>query len=407
MQKLSVNGDFLYISSFDISLSKGGAINEREFMCSLLKYRCDKTKVLIPYPAYPCNDIDTTQTTYFHNANGNRPHSYLIQQLDMMKKIKQIIHIYNIGFIIIRLTILSIGLVRILPYISIPYVIKTMGDPDSFVVGNSGAKRLLALSLRPLNRYLIHKIVRGALAVDCCTKELALLNSRLFNIPGEKLAVVGNATNTARFFPSDCEAARLRLGIERFSPVLGFVGSRPESRGGRQLLDLGRRLCGSFPNLAILIAGGEDEKLRALAVRLGIGERVFLPGRLPYSDVPSCIHAFDIGFAFDYPQRLQKIGNSHQKIRQYLACGVPVITSGADISASSNHKFVKSVGSNDLPAIEAAVRDFLSLDDEERNRIRNMAVEYARSHLSTDRSLVERISFWEKRLQASKDRLAF
>lgn len=126
--------------------------------------------------------------------------------------------------------------------------------------------------------------------------------SALLNAP--KLALVGNhnvpacedlvrlGVSADKVVPWDWPAARTpdaisekpHPGAKRFS--LFYAGTVSEAKGVTDLLEsvAGARAAGVDLSVAIA-GGGELDAMRALATRLGIGERVELLGRVPNQDV--------------------------------------------------------------------------------------------------------------------------
>ncbi len=181
--------------------------------------------------------------------------------------------------------------------------------------------------------------------------------------------------------------------VER-PPLFASPGAR---RGARRIVAMGRlepekgfdllveafaRLAPAHPkwSLHILGEGGERGRLEALAVHLGLGARVHLPGRVA-DPVPHLASAH----VFALPSRYEGIPNA---LLEAMACGLPVVASD---SASGALEVVEDgrtgllVRSADAVALAAALDRLLS-DPEERRRLGECARD-AMSRLAPERIL--------------------
>ncbi|MBL8748796.1 MAG: glycosyltransferase family 4 protein, partial [Planctomycetes bacterium] len=89
--------------------------------------------------------------------------------------------------------------------------------------------------------------------------------------------------------------ARARLGIAADAQVVSCAGILRPRKGQHVLIDAFARLANDFPRAVLFLAGGggEQERLRAQAARLGLGARVFLPGPVkPVHDVYAASDVF-------------------------------------------------------------------------------------------------------------------
>ena len=392
---LHANGRVLYVSMVDVSVSNGPGVNEREFMASLFGKFGRRVHVLVPTPRTDCADIRRSQTTFYRNSPKWSPLGFLLQQLELKKKIQRLLAQQSFDLIATRLGVLPLGFC-LADKRNVPYAVKTLGAVQEFT-RNRGLKGLICKSIGWFNLYVYRKIIARALAVDACTELLLKSHESEFGLPSDRLLLQGNATNVGRFFPQDTSKARAALHIEHLDPVLGFAGGYPADRGGMEMLDVAKRLLGEYPNLGVVILGGQGaERLRSRASELGIADQTMIPGQVPYDEVPLYMNAFDICFGLDRPERFQRWGNSYQKVRQYLACGKPVISCLPAGSTLLRENLVESVDADDLDAIEAITRGFLGRSERARRLHAERAVAYARKHLSSEAALNRRIDFWNE-----------
>ena len=116
-------------------------------------------------------------------------------------------------------------------------------------------------------------------------------------IAEDKVTVIPNAVDIDGFrLSGDADPAlRLKLGLEG-ATVLGFVGSFYAYEGLDLLLDAFSRITRDRPALRILLVGGgpQEERLKAQAVRLGIGEKVIFVGRVPHGEVSRYYDQIDL-----------------------------------------------------------------------------------------------------------------
>ncbi len=392
---LHATGTILYVSMVDVSVPNGPGVNEREFMASLFRKFGQRVHVLVPTPRNDCADIRPEQTTFYRNPFKWSPLGFLLQQLELKAKMQRLIAQRSFDLIAARVGVIPLGF-WLADKANVPYAVKTLGAIQEFT-RNRGLKGLVCKSLGGLNLFVFRKVIGRALAVDACTEQLLKSHQRQFGVPSDRLLLQGNATNIGRFFPREATEIRSALGIEHLDPVLGFAGGRPADRGGMEMLDVARRLLGEYPKLGVVILGGQGaDRLRSRADELGISDRAIIPGQVPYDEVPLYMNSFDICFALDRSERFQRVGNSYQKVRQYLACGKPVITCMSDDSLSRWENLVESVDADDLDAIEAIARRFLGRSEQARRLHAERAVAYARKHLSCEAALNSRVDFWNE-----------
>ena len=249
----------------------------------------------------------------------------------------------------------------------------------------------------PFEAILTKAILKRAVAIDACTAQLV---ERAVSIVGnrDKVRLIPNATNVRRFQPADPFVARKKLGIERFDPVVGYVGGRPWERGAEEIIQLLPKLKLRYPRIGALIVGGGTglDLLRKTAADLGVAENVVFAGVVPYEEVPAHVACLDVGIALDQPYRLERWGNSYQKVRQYIACGVPVLTNSDPDGMIDDNDLGKIVDIRDTEDLLRAVEELLAFAPEEKQRRKVAAVKFAYDNLSVERAIVDRLSFWNE-----------
>ncbi len=171
---------------------------------------------------------------------------------------------------------------------------------------------------------------------------------REFAYPAERIHLVRNGIQTARFQNGDRAATRRRFGLAESDFVLLFVGSGWERKGLPFLLRLMQRLEKTDPQVKLLVVG--KGRLRAAAP-----SNVILAGPMPQVE--------DAYAAADLLTFLPIYEPSSNVVPEALASGLPVITSGFNGAAEW---LTEGVNGHVLPvpedtdALESAVRHWMA-----------------------------------------------
>lgn len=174
---------------------------------------------------------------------------------------------------------------------------------------------------------------------------------RHYQAPPEKIHVIYNGVDTARFAPAAAavrRSLRAALGYGESDFLVLFVGeflrknltavvrALPLLPGGVKLLAVGR---------------GDKSYYRALAAKLGVADRLTL--RDPIRQVETVFQAAD---AFAFPTLYEPFG---MVITEALACGLPVITTGGAGAAELIRPGVNGflvTDPHDVPALACRLR---------------------------------------------------
>lgn len=116
-------------------------------------------------------------------------------------------------------------------------------------------------------------------------------------IPAEKISVVPNGVDTARFHPAvRDDALAARLGIPNDAVVIGYVGSILDYEGIDDLLHATRIMIDRGLNVVVLIVGdgAAYKQCRDLSSALGLDPHVIFTGRVPHAEVESYYSLIDI-----------------------------------------------------------------------------------------------------------------
>lgn len=399
---LRERGTVLYTTSIDLSRDVGPSINEREFSVALSQALGDRVKCLIPTPAQRVAELEGPNFAFSRGYRHPVSLAYGLHQVSHAIKGRRLLHGATFDLLVVRLGVLPAAVAHLARHSQLPVAVKTMGAGAVDSLRERGGR--VGRMLTPLNDTLVRRTLSRSVAVDVCTKAfLEYHRPRLSGFGGE-VRWIENATNTERFRPNSAEAARATFGFRHLDPIVGFVGGRPWDRGGTQILRSLPALLAEYPQVGAVIVGGSDtERLSSLAGELGIRERCVFTGQVNYEQVPEYINAFDVCVSFDDGQRLSKIGNSSQKVRQYVACGKPVVTSIGGNASIVEHGLGSAVDASDGRAVSAALLKWLGLSAQAKVDHSVRAFSYARQHLSITATVGERLDFWSEALDRAEN----
>lgn len=386
-----------YVSHVDISLPNGPGVNEREFLQTLREEssrRGDRATCIIPFPSLPLDtplpdphffkpSLPITRLPSLNRLLANAKLAGLIIRLSLR-------HDYDI--FILRISRTGLFIPVLLSLLGKHYSIKTLGNTKKF----HRAER------QPWNEVVINrlfrKILRCSLTIDVCTPQLEESYRTVYGL--DNIHMVDNAVNVERFVPLDRDECRRLCGMEDFDRIVGYCGGKPSERGARQLVEISPRLIERYPRSGIVIIG-EDRGVEALkeTVRgFGLGENVRFMGTVPYSKLNPFLNCFDVGVALDSAERIDIIGNSSQKIRQFIACGIPVICA-RNTNADIVHENLGSwVDPCDNEGLLREICSWFELAGDRKTLFRDKARRYAVENLSTKTAYEKRYRAWGKAL---------
>ncbi|MDY0386284.1 MAG: glycosyltransferase [Methanolobus sp.] len=146
----------------------------------------------------------------------------------------------------------------------------------------------------------------------------------LYSIDVKNIHVIPNGVDTSVFGIIPKEIAKNNLGLEE--NIIGYVGSLEYwvdlETAVKALPELDAKLLVVGPGLFT----DYGDKIKSLADELGVLDKIVFTGRVEYSDLFKYISAMDIGLnPLKHEMKNQiTVGG---KIFNYLACGVPVLSS--------------------------------------------------------------------------------
>jgi glycosyltransferase involved in cell wall biosynthesis len=177
--------------------------------------------------------------------------------------------------------------------------------------------KVVKTGVRQITRYNL----RHAVNVITVTQEL---KDFLEDIGVKDVETIPNGVNCSLLKPIPKEEAKRALGLK--GNVIGYVGSL------EHWIDL-ETVVEALPELEVtlLVVGpglftNYGEKIKEMASKLGVSERIKFTGAVPYEKLGSYISAMDIGL-----NTLKKMDKNEYaaggKVFNYLACGRPVLSS--------------------------------------------------------------------------------
>jgi PEP-CTERM/exosortase A-associated glycosyltransferase len=161
-----------------------------------------------------------------------------------------------------------------------------------------------------------YKLVRRAETIACqradhvavlCQGIRGDLHKR--GIALEKLTTIRNGVDVDSLTPRPPDAEYQRAWNLSGKQVIGFIGSFYRYEGLDLLVEAFSQLAVHYPNLILLLlGGGEIEKeLIAQVRRLGLEDRVLMPGRIPHERVPGVYALIDVLVYPRYAVRLTEL----------------------------------------------------------------------------------------------------
>lgn len=174
-------------------------------------------------------------------------------------------------------------------------------------IGSRVAKRVLEQNLR------------NATSVTCISETLA----REYSL--QNTHIISNGVSVEHFRPGlptdDVEKPNTRYTI-------GYVGTNREWVNLTLLVDVVAELREEGIDVGLLVVGEEGgiSHVKQRCSDLDIGSACVFTGTVPYSAVPYYVNAMDIGMIPFIPGEIS-MGSLPLKLFEYLACGIPVVSS--------------------------------------------------------------------------------
>jgi glycosyltransferase involved in cell wall biosynthesis len=179
--------------------------------------------------------------------------------------------------------------------------------------------------IRPIGGWvgkaIMNKCIQTSERVTITTESLC----QTYDIPREKRELLPNGVDIELFSPRPCDHIREEYGLED-SFVVGHVGVLREWLDLEPLFIAIRELAPKIDIKLLIVGGGAGyDKTVEMARDLGILDHTIFTGTVPYSQVPEYISCMNVGVI---PFRQDNVSNNSLplKLFEYMACGVPVVS---------------------------------------------------------------------------------
>ncbi|HJT75930.1 MAG TPA: glycosyltransferase [Gemmataceae bacterium] len=209
------------------------------------------------------------------------------------------------------------------------------GYPDGFAAVLLGwyFRRPVTLTLRGSEtEHLTHPVKRWAMAwawrraarVMAVAHPLGVMAEKL-GVPPERVRVIPNGVDGARYAPGDAAASRKQLGRPETGKLLVSVGHLSARKGFHRVLRVLPELLRDFPDLTFVIVGGMEAagtyegQMRRQVAELGLSERVVLAGPQPPEVVARWLRAADLFVLASTREGCPNV------VWEAMACGRPVV----------------------------------------------------------------------------------
>ncbi|MEP6914163.1 MAG: glycosyltransferase family 4 protein [Acidobacteriota bacterium] len=221
----------------------------------------------------------------------------------------------------------------------------------------------IAASRLPIGRTFLRSVGHSAALVTAVSHWTARRLAPFIG-PRTRLEVLPSGIDAPQFRPdvsADAIVARHGLGP---GPILCCVSRLVARKGQDQVIRALPQLAAEWPDIRFLIVGGgpDEQRLRTLATRQGVSERVVFAGEVPYVDLPAY---FRCGEIFVMPCRSRFLGFETEALGavylQAAAVGRPVIAGDAGGAPEGVRRGETGlvVDGTSVPAIRAAIADLL------------------------------------------------
>jgi glycosyltransferase involved in cell wall biosynthesis len=182
------------------------------------------------------------------------------------------------------------------------------------------------------------------LAFDANFTVTQVLGERLFG--RRPFDVVPAGVNLRRFASAATRDVRAELGISASDIVFVHAGVLEAERGTDVPVRAFARAFAQRQDLWLLMPGkgAQLEELRRLAASSGVASRVWLPGYVPYEEMPRLFAAADAGVSY-LPRVRYYEGQPPMKVMEYMGAGLPVVATDV-----ASHRMLIEHGRNGVLA---------------------------------------------------------
>ncbi len=203
-----------------------------------------------------------------------------------------------------------------------------------YVVEVNGAF-LDELRLKKKHSFLIHFLkpfenVLFSLAdkIIVVTNGLKGYLNNTYKVNPNKIFVVKNGVNIDISKPLNIDECKKRLGLSEYKDYIIFVGSLQAWHGVYRLVEIVKYLSLKTNDICLLVvgSGSEEDKLSKQIIDAKLSDKILMIGKVHHEEIPYYIGSSKVCIA-PYPDTIvSRHGFSPLKIREYMACGRPIVT---------------------------------------------------------------------------------
>ena len=378
-----------YYTEINLSDNDGPAVNECEFVKSLLCYDKENAFLFLT-DANKNNSILADGNIFFLDKTPrlSEIHKWIKRFICIHRKIK----VEKIELLVCRVP--DFPIVLVLLKIINPNIKIAIKTAALWWMGRIKTGKILDVLYNFLNDTMTRWIYRRADAIDVAMLETKAELIRLGLADSAGTCLIDNNININMFYPISGLEARKKLNIPGQAIVLGFAGSLPSQRGAKQILELAEKLQNSRQNIYVLIVGNDINLLNLVRASSFPEERVILVGQIPYAEVPFYISAMTVCYSFFEKHKIKKTGNASQKVKQYIAMGKPVISVAVGHQYLIDNNLGSAVNQDNIEDIAVETIKWIKKIEVEGETLPWRLHQYAKDHLSTKQTFEQRLEFW-------------
>lgn len=385
----------LYTSFVDLGIPYGPGVNEIGFLKDMLRRYGDNLHALIPAPSREMPaDLAKLNTTYLTMFGSSRkPPGWLQARTTGAFSLWRAMQKFKPDIIVMRSGALPIAQLIVPLLAKTPYVLKTAGDGSH---AGFYRRHRIGKILQRFDQLLHRYIIVNAAFIDVVSE--AHRNGLLSRYPetAERIRVIDNGVDAELFDPDNFPDSKQSLGFKSDDLVVGYIGSAPMRRGGREVIDAVAALKSKLPVRGLIVGdSGEAGICRDYARRHGVSDIVNVYGEADYAEVPGLMAALDCGLSI---RRSGERGASELKVRQYLASAACVVGTAGSNDFLQHRDFARVVQSEDPAEITRAVESLLANENPGIAGLAEKARAFANRELTITARNERRLQCWAEQL---------
>lgn len=168
--------------------------------------------------------------------------------------------------------------------------------------------------------------------------------------------------------PEERTTLRQRYGIPADAQVVLYLGILQDYQGIPHLIRAAKTVTEQRSNAYFLIAGFPNQaRYAALAESVGVSDRVFLPGQVPYEETPKLLALADVGAA---PKLSATEGAA--KLLYYMSTGLPIVSFDTPVSREYLAELGMCAEPGSVEGLAEQILELLSDPEEARTRGRKL-----------------------------------